>query len=152
MKRTNRRFLGSFLAALLIGGVVPFGVAPAAAVEELPQVSLSGVLDLPAEESRDLPLKDPFRSPILPPKAGAGGGADRSKAPEPPPLRLTAILQGPGRAAAVVNGTILRPGDTFLDMTVQEIAKNRVLFRRGEGKVTLFMQENLYNPLSTGGQ
>jgi len=35
---------------------------------------------------------------------------------------------------------------------VLEISKNRVLFKRGEGKVTLFMQKNLYNPLSLVGK
>ena len=97
-------------------------------------------------------MKDPFR-PVIAPRAPEREPDDeRSRAMELPPLQLTAILQGPDRAAAVVNGTILRPGDAFLDMLVLEIVKNRVLFQRGEGKVTVFMQENLYNPLLPGGK
>lgn len=133
---------------LVTGGAAPGQVAPAASARE-PQASLSGVLDLPAAEPRSLPVKDPFRPPIEPRTANQDTS---DKATELPPLLLTAVMQGSTSVAAVVNGTILRPGDTFLDMLVLEIAKNRVLFQRGEGKVTLFMQEKLYNPLSLGGK
>lgn len=119
------------------------GAAGAAAEE--PRASLSGVLELPAAEPPLPPVKDPFRSPIVPRAAEPG---EQAKLPALPPLQLTAVLQGPESVAAVVNGTILRPGDAFLDMKVLEIAKHRVLFQRGEGKVTLFMQEKLYIPLS----
>jgi hypothetical protein len=135
--------LMSFLMAA--GGAVRVPVARTATTGE-PGVSLSGVLDLPAGESWLPPVKDPFRSPIVP------RIIEQDVAPELPPLILTAVLQGSGSAAAVVNGTILRPGDAFLDMKVLEISKNRVVFMRGEGKVTLFMQEHLYNPASLGGK
>lgn len=145
MKR--RRVFRIFLLAALLtaGGVAQFPVALTAAAEQ-PGVSLSGVLDLPTGEPRLFPVKDPFLSPIVP------RIADPDAAPELPTLILTAVLQGSGSAAAVVNGTILRAGDVFLDMKVLEISKNRVIFKRGEGKVTLFMQENLYNPLALGGK
>jgi len=135
--------LSSFLLAA--GGAATDPAAWAAAAAE-PQISLSGVLDLPAGEPRQLPVKDPFR-PSLGPRV-----ADLGETPDLPALLLTAVLQGSGSAAAVVNGVILRRGDAYLDMKVLEISKNRVLFQRGAGKVTLFMQENLYNPLSLGGK
>lgn len=141
----NRLLSPTFLltVCLVAGSAVP-NLAALAAAE--PQPSLSGVLDLPAEEPRVLPVRDPFR-PTIGPRV-----AEQPSAPELPPLLLTAVLQGSGSAAAVVNGIILRRGDAFLDMQVLEITKNRVLFQRGEGKVTLFMQENLYNSLSLGGK
>lgn len=135
-------------AAVAAGGIVPCSVARAAAAESTP-ASLSGVLDLPAAAPRYFPVKDPFSSPIVP----------RAPQPEPAPqeselpaLLLTAVMQGSGGNAAIVNGVILRPGDAFLDMQVLEIGRNRVLFRRGEGKVTIFMQELLYNQHSLGGK
>jgi hypothetical protein len=130
---------------LVAGGAWPALLARAATAAE-PQTSLSGVLDLPVAETQPILVKDPFRPPLAP------RTAEPASAPELPPLLLTAVLQGSGSAAAVVNGIILRQGDAFLDMKVLEIAKNRVLFQRGDGKVTLFMQENLYNPLSLGGK
>lgn len=147
----KRRFLfPAFLLAafLLAGGVVPCAIARAAAADE-PQASLSGVLELPAVAPQFFPVKDPFRSPIVP------------KTPEPeearkdvelPALLLTAVMQGSGGNAAIVNGVILRPGDTFMDMKVLEITRNRVLLQRGEGKVAVFMQELLYNSHSLGGK
>lgn len=144
---TSRRVLPAVLlaASLAAGGPAPFVAARAAAAPE-PQASLSGVLDLPDGESLPLAVKDPFRPAIVPHVAG------KTAADELPPLFLTAVMQGSGSAAAVVNGTILRPGDAFLDMKVLEITKTSVLFQRGAGKVTLFMQERLYNPLSLGGK
>lgn len=148
MKRDS--LFPTFLLAVCLaaGGVVLCAVARGAAAAE-PQSSLSGVLDLPAGTPRFSPVKDPFRSPIVP----------QTPAPEEarkdvalPPMLLTAVLQGPGGNAAVVNGVILRPGDAFLEMKVLEITRNRVLFQLGEGKVTLSMQESLYNPLSLGGK
>jgi hypothetical protein len=146
----KQRFSAALLVAafLAAAGGVPFPAARGAAAEE-PQTSLSGVLDLPAGAPLSPTVRDPFRSPIVPRAADQEGAG---KAVELPPLLLTAVLQGTGSAAAVVNGIILRPGDAFLDMKVLEISKNRVLFQRGEGKVTLFMQEKLYNPLSLGGK
>lgn len=138
-----RIFLPPAILAVAAAVQVPFAWT---ATTGQPGVSLSGVLDLPADESLLSPVKDPFRSPIVP------RAVDPDAAPELPTLILTAVLQGSGSAAAVVNGTILRAGDAFLDMKVLEISKNRVLFQRGAGKVTLFMQENLYNPLSLGGK
>ncbi|MHB8836172.1 MAG: hypothetical protein ACYC9Y_10740 [Candidatus Methylomirabilia bacterium] len=146
-----RRFLFPALllaASLAAGGVVPRASARAAAAEQ-PQASLSGVLELPAAAPRFLPVKDPFRSPIVP-KAPAS--EETSKEAALPALLLTAVLQGSGGNAAVVNGVILRPGDAFMDMKVLEIARNRVLFQRGEAKVTIFMQELLYNSHSLGGK
>lgn len=137
------------LAALLAAGgaaICPGGQAAAAGE---PQASLSGVLDLPSAQPQPLTVKDPFRPAIA---ARAAEPGEAARLPELPPLLLTAVLQGAESAAAVVNGTILRRGDAFLDMTVLEIAKNRVLFQRGEGKVTLFMQEKLYNPLPREGK
>ena len=137
--------LNCLLATLIaLGGAASVAAAGAPAAQD-PLASLSGVLDLPAVEALPLTVKDPFRPPITP-RAAEG------KADELPPLLLTAVMQGTGRAAAVVNGTILRAGDVFLEMKVLEIAGNRVVFQRGEGKVTLFMQEKLYNPLSVGGK
>lgn len=145
MKR--RCVLRTFLlAALLTAGVAGQVPVSRTAAAEQPGLSLSGVLDLPTGEPRLFPVKDPFLSPIVP------RTAEQDEGPELPTLILTAVLQGSGRAAAVVNGTILRAGDVFLDMKVLEISKNRVIFKRGEGKVTLFMQENLYNPLALGGK
>jgi hypothetical protein len=139
-------FPAFLLTAFLVTGIAcPVRVARAATAVE-PQTSLSGVLDLPVVEIQPIQVKDPFRPPLAP------RVAEPASAPELPPLLLTAVLQGSGKAAAVVNGIILRQGDSFLDMKVLEIAKNRVLFQRGAGKVTLFMQENLYNPLSLGGK
>ena len=132
-------------ACLVVGGACPALLARAATAAE-PQTSLSGVLDLPVVETQPIQIKDPFRPPPAP------RVVEQVSAPELPPLLLTAVLQGSGKAAAVVNGIILRQGDAYLDMKVLEIAKNRVLFQRGDGKVTLFMQENLYNPLSLGGK
>lgn len=148
MKR--RSLFPAFLlaASLAAGGIVPCAIARAAAAEK-PRASLSGVLELPAEAPRFSPVKDPFRSPIVP------------KTPEPkearkdvelPALLLTAVMQGSGGNAAIVNGVILRPGDAFMDMKVLEITRNRVLFQRGEAKVTIFMQELLYNSHSLGGK
>ena len=144
MKRRSAYVLPScLLAAFVLAGTATSGVSRAAATEA-PQLSLSGILDLPGGDSQPLRVKDPFRPPIGPRIA--------ETAPELPPLLLTAVLQGSGSAAAVVNGSILRRGDLYLDMKVLEIAKNRVVFQRGDGKVTLMMQENLYNPLSLGGK
>lgn len=148
MKRKSCRFPGVFLAGLMIWGAdLLCRVDSIAAAEEGPQPSLSGVLAVPAGERQESPLKDPFRSPISP----RDERVERQKTPELPPLQLTAILMGPGRTAAVVNGTILRPGDTYLDMKVLDITKNQVLLQRGVGKVTL-IQGGLYNPLSRGGK
>ncbi len=145
MKR-DLLFRSFLLAAFLAASGAVHVTAARTAITEESRESLSGVLDLPAGEPRLPPVKDPFRSPIVP------HTAEPDAAPELPRLVLTAVLQGSGSAAAVVNGTILRTGDSFLDMKVLEISKNRVLFKRGSGKVTLFMQENLYNPLSLGGK
>jgi hypothetical protein len=131
----------------LAGGFVCRHAAAASGAPQ-PQASLSGLLELPAEPA-PLAVKDPFRAAI---SAPAARQEEPAKGPELPPLLLTAVLEGPGSVAAVVNGTILRPGDAYLDMTVLEISKNRVVFQRGAGKVTLFMQEKLYNSLPLGGK
>ncbi|MDP1605012.1 MAG: hypothetical protein Q8M03_17315, partial [Legionella sp.] len=135
-------------ASLVAGGAGRCAVARAAAAEQ-PQASLSGVLEMPAAAPRYFPVKDPFRSPIVP---QVPQPEEAKKDVELPALLLTAVLQGSGGNAAVVNGVILRTGDAFLDMKVLEISRNRVLFQRGEGKVTIFMQELLYNQHSLGGK
>lgn len=138
-----------FLAAAVVAAaVVPSAVARA---EERPRDSLSGVLELPAAAPQFAPVKDPFRSPIVP-QAPPPEPSPAPQESELPALLLTAVMQGSGGNAAIVNGVILRPGDAFMDMQVLEIGRNRIVFRRGEGRVTIFMQELLYNQHSLGGK
>jgi len=66
--------------------------------------------------------------------------------------RLVSVRRLLRSRTATERNVILRVGDAFMDMKVLEIARDRVLFQRGEAKVTIFMQELLYNSHSLGGK
>lgn len=147
-----KRFLrGSCLllsALALSGGLPPWRTAAAAAdAQTLP--SLSGILALP--DLPELPARDPFSPPgsLLP---ATRPGGEQPAAEELPPLQLTAIVWGADRASAVVNGTIVRPGDRFLGMRVLSITRDQVHFQRGEGKLSLILHQTLYNTLPSEGK
>lgn len=137
--------------ALLAGAAVFCRCVPAAA-ERPPAPSLSEVLAIP--EIPEAPLKDPFRPPgaLLPASRENTVKKTPSELPDLPPLQLTAIVWRPDRASAVVNGTILREGDKFMEMQVLGITRDQVHFQRGAGKLSLILHQTLYNTSSPEGK
>lgn len=140
------------ISALAAGASLPGGATwpfAAACAATLPPPSLSGVLAIP-EPPPEQPLKDPFSPPstLLP----TAPSAPQRTAAEEPPLLLTAILWRSDQASAVVNGTILRPGDQYLGMRVLSISRDQVHFQRGEGQLSLIMHQPLYNFRSAEGE
>lgn len=133
------RGAGPALAAVAALALVAAAAGPAGGAGG---PSLSGTLPVPESAVRVRPFKDPFRPPPEPASVAAAAAAPR---PQLAPLQLTAVLQGAGRSTAVVNGVILRPGDSYLGMEVLSIHRRKVIFRRGGDLVEVMMRDELYN-------
>lgn len=66
--------------------------------------------------------RDPFATPGE--AAGKVPAGEQSDS-----LKISAIMLGPNRAAAVINGQTVRVGDVLFDMKVIDISKNSVILR-----------------------
>lgn len=73
------------------------------------------------------------RDPFFIPGTNKGGSAP----PEKGEFQLTAIIYGEGEGVAIINGTILREGDSIRGLRVKKIQKDRVLLVGGVQTVEL---------------
>jgi hypothetical protein len=84
---------------------------------------------------------DPMRPPT-PAEIEAWFGRG-SSSPEREPFSLQAILLGPQRRIAIINGTRLRVGERIDDATVDSIEPGRVVVTRGGQRIELNIDTHL---------
>lgn len=67
------------------------------------------------------------RDPMRPPHAAVSHGA----APSSAPVLLSAVIGDGARRVAIVNGRVMRAGDSFDGVTVERIDATGIVYRRG---------------------
>ena len=77
---------------------------------------------------------NPSEAQLLDPTQPNWFGVKTSKKKRPPSLILNSLVTGPTRRLAVINGDLLREGETKNGVTVKQILDDRVLITGKDGK------------------
>ena len=134
------------------------------------QVSPTGAPSAESSPNQDDPSRNPFELPagvhslnqpsgaaanLRPPgEAGAsdGAGPARAAVPAPPARELSGILVGPRDRVAIINGTLLRTGESLEGEHLIDIRRDHVILARDGQRRTLRLPPPFPDPGQRTGQ